>query len=88
MYKIHVFLTSEIVEREWSASLSGRFTLGERTPGTHWIGGWVNPRGGLDVVERRKILPLLVLKLRPLSRPVRSQWLYRLRYPVHLSMAL
>jgi hypothetical protein len=21
---------------------------GERTPGTHWIGGWVGPRAGLD----------------------------------------
>jgi hypothetical protein len=25
------------------ASRSGRFTLGERTSGTHWIGGWVAP---------------------------------------------
>jgi hypothetical protein len=25
-----------------------RFTPGERTPGTHWIGGWVGPRAGLD----------------------------------------
>jgi hypothetical protein len=22
--------------------------LGERTPGTYWIGGWVDPRAGLD----------------------------------------
>jgi hypothetical protein len=22
------------------------------SPGTHWIGGWVGPRTGLDVVER------------------------------------
>jgi len=26
---------------EWSASRPGRFTPKERTPGTHWIGGWV-----------------------------------------------
>jgi hypothetical protein len=32
-----------------------RFTLGERTPGTHWIGGWVGPRAGLDAGARRKI---------------------------------
>jgi hypothetical protein len=25
-------------------------------PGTHWIGGWVGPRVGLDAVEKRKIL--------------------------------
>jgi len=23
---------------------------GEKAPGTHWIGGWVGPRAGLDVV--------------------------------------
>jgi hypothetical protein len=26
----------------------GGFTPRERTPGTHWIGGWVGPRVGLD----------------------------------------
>jgi hypothetical protein len=30
----------------------------EILPGTHWIGGWVGPRAGLDVVEKRKILAL------------------------------
>jgi len=24
-------------------------------PGTHWIGGWVGSRAGLDVVVKRKI---------------------------------
>jgi hypothetical protein len=33
-----------------------RFPPGERTPGTHWIGGWVGPRAGLDAEARRKIL--------------------------------
>jgi hypothetical protein len=28
---------------ERSASCPGRFTLRERAPGTHWIGGWVGP---------------------------------------------
>jgi hypothetical protein len=28
----------------------------ERAPSTHWIGGWVGPRVGLDAVEKRKIL--------------------------------
>jgi hypothetical protein len=31
------------------------FTLGERATGTHYIGGWVGPRAGLDVTEKRKI---------------------------------
>jgi hypothetical protein len=48
-FKVHVFLTSALVG-ERSASLSCRFT-----PGTHWIGGWVGPRAGLDDVEKRKI---------------------------------
>jgi len=25
-----------------------RFTPRERAPGTHWIGGWVDPRAVLD----------------------------------------
>jgi hypothetical protein len=29
---------------------------GERTSGTHWTGGWVGPRVGLDTEARRKIL--------------------------------
>jgi hypothetical protein len=28
----------------------------ERTPGTHWIGGWVGRRAGLDAEARRRIL--------------------------------
>jgi hypothetical protein len=38
-----------------SASRPGRFTPKERTPGTHWIGGWVGPRAFLDTVVKRKI---------------------------------
>jgi hypothetical protein len=73
-------LTSALVEGEWT-SRPGRFTPRERTPGTHWIGGWVNPRAGLDDVEKRKFLTLPGLELQPLSRPACSQSLYRLRYP-------
>jgi hypothetical protein len=51
-------LTSALVGGEWSASRPGRFTPGERAPGTHWIGGWVGPRVGLEAVEKRKFLPL------------------------------
>jgi hypothetical protein len=60
---IHVFLTSTLVGAEQSASRPGRFTPGERAPGTHWIGSWVGPRAGLDDVEARIILPLLELEL-------------------------
>jgi hypothetical protein len=42
----------------------------------------VDPRAGLDDVEKRKFLTLPALELRPLGRPARSQSLhiYRLRY--------
>jgi hypothetical protein len=53
----------------------------ERAPGTHLIGGWVEPRADVDNVEKRKFLILPGLELRPLGRPVRNQSLYRLRYP-------
>jgi hypothetical protein len=35
-----------------------RFPPWERTPGTHWTGGWVGPRAGLDTEVRGKILCL------------------------------
>jgi hypothetical protein len=40
----------------------------------------VSPRAGLDNVEKRKLLTLPGLELRPLGRPARRQLLYRLRY--------
>jgi hypothetical protein len=48
-------LTSALYEGEWSASRRGRFTPRERAPVTHWIGGWVGPRAGLNAVVKRKI---------------------------------
>jgi hypothetical protein len=41
----------------------------------------VDPRAGLDHMEKRKFLTLPGLELRPLGRVARSQSLYRLRYP-------
>jgi hypothetical protein len=61
-------MTSALVGSEWAASRPGRFN-----PGTHWIGGWVDPRPGLDDVEKRQLLTLPELELRPLGRPARSQ---------------
>jgi hypothetical protein len=78
---IHIFLTSTLAGGEWSASRPGRFSLGARARGTHWIGGWVDPRADLDDVEKRKFLILPGLELRPLGRPVHSQSLYRLHQP-------
>jgi hypothetical protein len=74
--QIHIFLTSALVGDEWSASRNGHFTPGEIVPGTHWIGGWVDPRVGLDDFEKRKFLTLPGLKLRPAC----SQSLFRLYF--------
>jgi hypothetical protein len=47
-------------------------------PVTHWIGGWVDPRVGLDAVEKRKLLQCR--ESNP-GRPARNPSLYRLSYP-------
>jgi hypothetical protein len=64
---MHVFLILVLVGGEWSASRPGRYTPKERAPGTHWVGGWVGPRAGLDIVEKRKFLTLQGLKIRHLG---------------------
>jgi hypothetical protein len=37
----------------------------ERDPGTYFIGGWVDPRAGLDDMEKWKFLSLPGLELTP-----------------------
>jgi hypothetical protein len=74
----HIILIFALVGCNWSASRLCRFTPGERTPGTHWIGSWVGPRAGMDDVEKRKLSILQGLEVRLLGRPARSQSLHRL----------
>jgi hypothetical protein len=64
----------------WVVNITARsrFTPGERTPGTHCTGGWVDPTAGLDAEARRKIL-CFCRESNP-GRPVRSQTLYWLSY--------
>jgi hypothetical protein len=76
---IRVFLTSALAAGEWSASCPGRFTRGAKSSGTHWTGGWVNPRAGLNDVVKRKFLTLP--ELRTLGRSARNQSLYSLLCP-------
>jgi hypothetical protein len=54
---------------------------GKEPPGIHWIGDWVDPRAGLDKVEKGKFLTLPGLEIQPLRCPAHSQSLYRLCYP-------
>jgi hypothetical protein len=53
---------------------AARFTPGERTPGTHWIGGWMGLRAGLDAGARIKIL--CPCRGSNPDRPARSQTVY------------
>jgi hypothetical protein len=57
---IHVFLTSAVVEGEWSASRPGR-----STPSTRWIGGGVGSRARTPTLGR----PLLRQSLYRLRYP-------------------
>jgi hypothetical protein len=57
------FFTSALDGGDWSVSCLGCFTTG-----TQWIGGWVDLRAGLDIVEKRKIMPLPGFSL---GRPAR-----------------
>jgi hypothetical protein len=76
-----ILKTSAIDGGEWSASRHGRFIPGARTADTHWIGGWVDPRAGLDAVMKRKnpiIVP--VGNWNSVVQPM-AQFLYWLSYP-------
>jgi hypothetical protein len=61
-----------------------RFTPWKRPPGTHWIGGWVGFRAGLDT-EATGIILCLCWGSNP-GRSVCSQTMYWLSYPAPLRM--
>jgi hypothetical protein len=43
--------------------------------GTHWIGGWVDPRASVDDAEKRNFLTLPVLELRSsVVQPLASRY--------------
>jgi hypothetical protein len=54
--EIHIFWISALSGGEWTASSPCRFIPGERTPGTHWIGGWVGPRASVAAVTSTTLL--------------------------------
>ena len=49
--QLHPFSTSALDGREWSVSLSSRFTYGERTADTSWMGSWVSPTNAPPAFE-------------------------------------
>jgi hypothetical protein len=57
-----------------------------RSPGTHWIGGWVGPRAGLDAVVKRKIpTPYRDSNSPPPDHPARSPALCHWATPAPLN---
>jgi len=50
------FVTSAVGGGEWTALCMILFTLEERIPGTHCLGGWVGQRFFGDTLEKRKVL--------------------------------
>jgi hypothetical protein len=84
-YRSYSFLTTTLYGVEWSASRPSRaLAPGKGPSGTHWTGGWVGLRAGLDTEVRGKILsPLPGIETRSYCRPACSQTLYWLSYPAH-----
>jgi hypothetical protein len=78
MYSSYSLTTSALEVGERSASLPGRaLPSGQGPLVTHWTGGWVGPKAGLDTKSRGKNLsPLPGIEPRSPGRPVRSQTLY------------
>jgi hypothetical protein len=81
---IHIFLSRHWLEVSGQLHAPASITSGEEALGAHWIGGWVDPRAGLDYMEKRTFLTLPGLELRPHGRLARRQSLDRLRYRVSL----
>jgi hypothetical protein len=79
--QIYLFLTPTLVGVNGQLHALAALPPGEGAPGTQWIGGWMDLTVGLNFMEKRKLLTLPGLEIRPLGRPTRSQSLYRLSYP-------
>jgi hypothetical protein len=79
--EIHIFLTSALVRREWSASRPGRFTPWPKSARYPLDRRLVEPRSRSGRRGKVKILTPEGRELRSLCRPARNQTLFRLRSP-------
>jgi len=61
-------LTSTLDGNEWSASRPGHSTPQEIAPDTHWIGGWVGPRSGVDTKSSQLLLGLKTSIFQPVDQ--------------------
>jgi hypothetical protein len=66
---------------KWLIVNAGRFTVRVRAPGTQKVGGWVDLRAGLDVLEAKVTSHLSGIELR-IDQPVASS----LRFQYRISM--
>jgi hypothetical protein len=66
-------MTSALDGGEKSASSPCRFNSRERAPGTHWIGGSVGPRAGLDAVDKKNLVP--VGNRLPIFQPITRRYI-------------
>jgi hypothetical protein len=78
-----IFISLDAIK--WSDSRSGCFTAQETAPGSHCIGGWVDPTAGMDIMEKIKSLSLVRIS-NPDSTIVQPvvYSLYRLSYPSYV----
>jgi hypothetical protein len=77
--KVDVFLTSALVEVQWSASRSGCFIMWERAPPPYpLVRRLLGPRVGVDKMEKLRFLTVSGFELCPFSHPASSQSLFRL----------
>jgi hypothetical protein len=68
-------LSSALDGGEESASCPGRFTPQGKSPSTHWVGGWVDPRAGLHMLKRKLPPPLQESNPDdPIVQPVASRY--------------
>jgi hypothetical protein len=76
MYRFMFSWPRHQLELSGQLHTSAAFTLGERAPGTDWIGCWVDPRTGLDYTKKWKFLTLSGLELRLFSvvQPLGSRY--------------
>jgi len=66
--QLQAFSCSALGGGVWSASRPCLFTPGERIHGSHWTGGCVGHRAGLDAVAKKKI-PALAGKRTSVVQP-------------------
>jgi hypothetical protein len=71
--QFYAFLPSVLDLSEWSISHHGRFNPRKKAPGSHWMGGRVNPKAGLGATQNRNISRSAGDRT-PISRPYSSHF--------------